>query len=332
MKCTICQTTKGKRVCKIKSGDPICPRCCADIRDEECAECPHYKKSESYQRDKMKSAAKKKEFIARIIPALDDACDKALELVEMGDIKKGQKRLLELSKEHPDYHNVLYGIGVCHCIQGRIQEAIPCFKRAIEIFPLLTEAHYNLGASYFQNADIENAVKSFENVIGLDGEDGEYSAMARQQLDNLDKIARKSHGISLQDYIKNQQVFNRAFDALRRGDFQNAIHLFNHVLRIDESHVQSYGNMGLAYAGIGDKKRAIECFDKALALDPSYEPAAFNRLALEKAEDCKSLFEKTQIHEVDYYRDSWMKESGAKRRMNSMRPSKAPLRKRKEAV
>ena len=268
----------------------------------------HYKKSESYQRDKINSAARNNKFTTLVIPEIDDACDKALEFVERGDIKRGQKMLLALSKEHPDYHTVLYGMGVCYCLQGRIQKAIPCFKRAVEIFPLLTAAHYNLGASYCRNVDIENAVKSFENVIELDGEDGEYGAMAKQRLDDLDRISREAHGIGLHDCIKNQQVFSRAFDALRRREFQSAIHLFNQVLRVDENHVQSYGNLGLAYAGIGDKKRAIECFDKALALDPDYKPAAINRLALEEAGDCKSLFEKTQIHEVDYYRDSEMNE------------------------
>jgi len=48
------------------------------------------------------------------MPDVEDKCDEALKLVERGKIKQGQKLLEELLHEYPNYHMVLYGVGVCH--------------------------------------------------------------------------------------------------------------------------------------------------------------------------------------------------------------------------
>jgi tetratricopeptide (TPR) repeat protein len=303
VKCTICGKSKGKRGCEIRSGQFICPLCCANIRNEECSGCGHYKASQAYQREKSANAIGRKKFTTLIMPEVEDACDRALELLENGNIIEGEEILQYLLEEYPNYHTIFYGLGVCCGLKGEMPLAITYFERAVEIFPLFTAAYVNLGMSHMKNFDIANAVRAYQNVIDLDGEDGEYGAMAKERLDDLDRISRKSHGLSLQDHLKNQRVFQRAFDALRKREFQRAVELFNQVLHIDPNNVQSWGNLGLAYAGLGEKKRALECLDKALALDPKYEPAAINRFALEKSEDGKDVFGQGRIGEIEYYRD-----------------------------
>ena len=72
-------------------------------------------------------------------------------------------------------------------------------------------------------------------------------------------------------------------------------------LEIDPKNVQSWGNLGLAYAGIGEKGKALECLDRALELDPEYEVAAVNRIAIEKLSEGERLDGK--IDTVYYYRD-----------------------------
>ncbi len=64
--------------------------------------------------------------------------------------------------------------------------------------------------------------------------------------------------------------------------------------------MQSYGNMGLAYAILGNRRKALECLDKAIELDPEYEPAIVNRLAVASLKDGEALpdFDRS---ELDYY-------------------------------
>jgi len=249
-----------------------------------------------YQRGKQ---VRKKPFITEIIPEVDDRCDEASALVDKGDIAQGQAVLEDLRRQHPNYHTVLYGIGVCHGMKGQTDEAISCFERAIEIFPPFAHAHYNLGSSYRQKFDVENAVRFYETAIAVDGSEGEVGRLARERLDELEAIVKTS-GVNLSTYIRNGRIFEQGFLALQDGRFQAAIDLFAQVLATQKDHVQSYGNMGLAYAGLGNRQKALECLDKAIELDPEYEPALVNRLSVQRLKDGEGL-PKFHLRELKYY-------------------------------
>jgi len=86
------------------------------------------------------------------------------------------------------------------------------------------------------------------------------------------------------------------------GRFEQAVCGFNLVLESQPGHVQSHGNLGLAYAGLGNRVGALRHLDKAIELDPDYGPAIDNRriiLALQPGERL-SL---GPIREVDFYSD-----------------------------
>lgn len=206
----------------------------------------------------------------------------------------------ELYKKYPDYHTVLYGMGVCHVLQDKFEEAIEFFKRAVDIFPYLTEAHFNMAMAYIKLGDIAGVVRGFREVIRVGG-DKELVSEAKRRLDDLDKTVRKLNGLSLDAFLNNSETFGEAFVALQNSQFALAIDLFRRVISTDPKHVQSWGNLGLAYAGMGEKDKALECLDKALELDPEYEIAAVNRIGIEKMREGERL--EGKIDSVDYYRD-----------------------------
>ena len=84
------------------------------------------------------------------------------------------------------------------------------------------------------------------------------------------------------------------------GRFQSAIDLFAQVLATQKDHVQSYGNMGLAYAILGNRQKALECLDRAIELDPEYEPAIVNRLSVASLKDGEALPD-FDPRELNYY-------------------------------
>ena len=298
LKCALCHERKAKRGCKLNSAQLICPSCCASTRRAECDGCGYYQASEAYQREKH---ARKKAFIAEIIPDVDDQCDDALALVDSGDIARGQAMLEDLRRQYPDYHSVLYGLGVCHAVKGQPDEAISCLERAVEIFPALAHAQYNLGSCYRQKLDLENAVKAYNAAISVDGSEGEIGRLARERLDELEAMCMKG-GVSLSTYIGNQRIYERGFFALQEKRFQAAIDLFAQVLATQKDHVQSWGNMGLAYAILGNKRKALECLDRALEIDPGYEPAKINRLSVQHFREGEAPPD-FDAREINYYSD-----------------------------
>ncbi|MDI6782436.1 MAG: tetratricopeptide repeat protein, partial [bacterium] len=56
-------------------------------------------------------------------------------------------------------------------------------------------------------------------------------------------------------------------------------------------HAATYGSMGICYGYLGQKEDAMACFDKALEIDPAYEPAMFNLKALESLKDGETFYD-----------------------------------------
>jgi tetratricopeptide (TPR) repeat protein len=296
-RCPICGMGKAKRICKIKDGLQICPVCCAKLRYDQCAGCAYYADAARYQAEKP---YRERHFITPIHPEIDDECNRILSIVDSGHLSRGEKLMRELYKKYPNYHTVLYGMGVCHVLRDNFEEGIEFFKRAVEIFPYFTEAHFNMATAYIKLGDIDGMVREFREVIRVGG-DEELVSEAKSRLADLEKMVRELNGFNLDTYLQNSHVFGEAFSALQNRQFELAIDLFRRVLSIDPKHVQSWGNLGLAYAGIGDRGKALKCLDKALELDPEYEVAAVNRIVIERLSEGERL--EGKIDSVHYYRD-----------------------------
>lgn len=115
--------------------------------------------------------------------------------------------------------------------------------------------------------------------------------------------------LTLEAYIGNERLFNEAFDHLRSSRYERAVELFRKTLEQNPKHVQSYGNLALALAGLGQKGQALQCLDKALELDPSYEPARRNRKVLKRLSEGEPLTN-VRFGETEYYRERLEAEKG----------------------
>jgi len=299
-RCQLCGIERAKRLCKIKDQIRICPGCCSKLRSDECEGCTYYEVSVRYHSEKSEKPIKEKPFITPINPEIDEECDRILSLVDSGHLPRGEKLMRELYQKYPDYHTVLYGMGVCCVLHDKFEEGIEFFKRAVHIFPYLTEAHFNMATAYVRLGDISGVVREFKEVIRV-GRDQELVSEAKRRLSDLDRDIREVNGLDLDTYVQNSETFNKAFAALEKREFVSAINLFERVLSTDPKHVQSWGNLGLAYAGMGERDKALQCLDKALELDPEYEIAAVNRIAIEKMREGERL--EAKMDSVDYYRD-----------------------------
>ncbi len=200
--CQLCGQSRAKRTCRIKGDIGICPVCCSKVRSDGCAGCTYYEASARYRAEKFERSPKEKPFIAPIYPEIDEECDRILSLVESGQLLAGEKQMRELLRKYPDYHTVLYGMGVCHVLQDRFEEAIEFFKRAVAIFPYLTEAHFNMGMACIKLEDIAGVAGAFREVIRIGGNQ-ELVSEARKRLTDLERMAMELKGINLDTYVNN---------------------------------------------------------------------------------------------------------------------------------
>lgn len=235
-------------------------------------------------------------------PELDEAVDRALQRLEQGEGKRVKAEITRLLKEHPDHHLTNYAMGV---YQAMVEEApaaaVRYFERAVAIFPSFPEAHFNLANAARQAMDVPKAVAGLRAAMHY-AQDGGIGEMARKQLQQLDGILLKSTPFSSLDaFLANAKLFDRAFECLTRREFAQAAEFFERVLGDNPTHVQSHGNLALAYAGLGRRADALASFDRALALDPSYEPAILNRRKISEMREGEPFL--PDMASVEYYAD-----------------------------
>lgn len=269
-----------------------------------CGSGKKYKKCclQEHQKERALSqlnSSKVPEFIVHYRPEVEEACDKALAMLERGDIDRAKKIAKDLISKYPDDHNVMFMQGVFFMQENAPDEAIASFEKAVEIFPIFTDAFFNLGELYLMNGQIDRSIESYKQVIFYASKGSELERVATNQINKFSKIVQKTCGISLDEYLECQQIFNCAYDFLSSNKYEEAIIHFQLLLSRNPKHVQSYGNIALAYSALGQNQKALECVDMALSLDPSYEPAIINRENILKMREGETS--ESEIHEVHYY-------------------------------
>lgn len=269
-------------------------------------------KTKNRQKQVQKKAQKQKNRQAKIKaqilseqtaaqPGVEDIVDYAIDLVEKGDLAEGKKVLDKLKKKHGNNAQVHYGLGAVAGSTGDFETAIECFGKAAKIEPDFVEAHYNLGVSYQKLLKVGDMIVAYQQVVKLGEPDSEIVTKAQQMLAVIAEQARKDDGISLDEFVAGYRLFEQGVKHLALEEWEKAISKFNETLQITPRHTQSYGNLGICYSRIGLIKQALEAFDKAIELDPNYEPALLNRQVVATLKEGECVTNTGAI--IDYYKD-----------------------------
>jgi tetratricopeptide (TPR) repeat protein len=197
---------------------------------------------------------------------------------------------------------VQYGMGVINVMKDRYAEAILYFDKAIEINPYFVEAWYNKGSAHQKRLEIQPMIKAFRKVIELGDSSEHYVIQTKSMIRGFEKELRDEMKLSLDEYLAGMNIFNEAFTAMEKMEWEKAILGFKKVLAIDPRHTQSHGNLGVCYGHLGMKQEALAHLDRALELDPDYEPAIINREAIAALAEGEKLQAK-QFGTIEFYKD-----------------------------
>ncbi|GAB6057208.1 tetratricopeptide repeat protein [Desulfonatronum parangueonense] len=300
-KCNLCQGSQGKRICLVRENTRICPLCCATHRNQECADCQYYIQAQQYQQKKLQSTDPG-HFIIEVNQEVEDTVDRALELIEHQQYQQAEQILKHLQLSHPQSHLVHYGLGTLAATQEDLDRALQHFEQATRIFPYFLEAQFNKAVTYKKKLDFRNMVEAFRGVIAIGDPQDACVCQAREILDDFESIVMKLDSVSLDRYLEGHTYFERGLASLTQKSWEQAIQWFRKSLAILPRHPQSHGNIGLCYGFLGQKELALEAFDKALEIDPEYEPAIVNRITVDELPEGGCLSPEDR-QTVDYYKD-----------------------------
>ncbi|MCI5224955.1 MAG: tetratricopeptide repeat protein, partial [Candidatus Electrothrix sp. AR4] len=260
-----------------------------------------YAQAEQYSLEKL-IKSQYKSFTAKIDPAIDDEVDKALAYVEQGEFAQGETILNKLIQEQPDLYIVQYGMGTLQAMKGNYIDSIGYFDKCLEIFPYFFEAWYNRGNAYRELLKIIEIVKSYQKVVEFGAPEEEFVQRAKEFLEDMAASVFKDSGLSLEKYVESNDTFNNAFALLQNREYEKAIVEFTKVLSLNKNTVQTYGNLGLCHAFLGQRAKALAFFDQALEIDPAYAPAMTNRAVVAELKEGEKMPE-DHVKTVEYYKD-----------------------------
>jgi tetratricopeptide (TPR) repeat protein len=175
-------------------------------------------------------------------------------------------------KIDPSNAKTHYNLGISLSAQGRYEEAIECYQKAIEIDPSNAKTHYNLGISLSVQGRYEEAIECYRKAIEIDPNESIFYANLGDSLASQEK-----HEEAIKCYQKEIIIDPNAAGTYNnlgailasQGKYEEAIKCYQKAIGIDPNESIFYANLGESLASQEKHEEAIKCYRKAIEIDPN---------------------------------------------------------------
>jgi serine/threonine-protein kinase len=179
----------------------------------------------------------------------------------------------------PDSSGCLVNLGLALRDKGQLDEAIACYKRAIELDPKYATAHFLLGGVLHGKGQLDGAIASWRRAIELDPKHARahsnlgVALLAKRQVDEATASFRKAIELDPKLAVAHLNLGNALSD---KGQKDEAIVSWRKAIELDPKDAKPHHNLGNALHGKGQVDEAIACWRKAIELDPNIALAHSN--------------------------------------------------------
>ncbi|MDJ1182241.1 tetratricopeptide repeat protein [Roseofilum casamattae] len=153
---------------------------------------------------------------------------------------------------------------------GKHQEALPFYDRALEIQPNKHEAWYNRGVALHDLRRYEEAIESYDRSLEIKPDKVEaWDARGIA----LRKLGRYTEAIVCYDKALHYKPdfseawHNRGVSLLALGNYSEALQSFARALQITPNYGAALYNSACAYSLMGQPNEAFDNLEKAIAID-----------------------------------------------------------------
>jgi len=249
---------------------------------------------------------------------LDEALQKAVEAHKAGQIQEADllyTAILHAQPKHPDAN---HNKGVLAVSVGKVQEALPFFKAALDANPSVGQYWLSSIHTLIKLGRMADA-KSVLDQAKVKGAKGKAFDELEQRLNSSTEVPLDPTQDQLQSLInvyqqgQLQQALDNAKQLLsqfpnsltlyniqgtanaRLGQFDAAIASFKQALKIKPDYAEAYNNMGNALKDKGDLEAAIDSYQQSLKINPDYADAYYNMgIALKDKDDLDAAIDSYQ--------------------------------------
>jgi choline-sulfatase len=244
---------------------------------------------------------------------IEENLREAMELSSSGQLDKAVQTLVSILKRNPQNVPALSMLGLAYLNSGRNEQAVACFTEEVKLKPQMDTAHLNLGTAYLKLGRKGDAEKEYRAALAVNPRMPEAVASlgkllvdqrryqeARAVLEPASASGLESADIYFElgilegqggnaeraryyfskciamDPRKDEAMANLGNIAFKQGKVDEAIAQYERAARLAPRKADYLATLGALYLnGKGDQQRALQYFERALAVNP-YGPEAAN--------------------------------------------------------
>jgi len=161
---------------------------------------------------------------------------------------------------------------------GRIDEAIRCYDKALELDPRNANIWLDKGVNLHSLGRFGEAIHCYDRALELDPQDAytwNNKGISLYRLGRFDESIRYYDKALEIDPRYAYAWYNKGNSLCSLGQYDEAIRCYDKALELDPRHARIWNNKGVSLRSLGRIDEAIRCYDKALELDPP-APEAWN--------------------------------------------------------
>ena len=198
---------------------------------------------------------------------------------QQGKLDEAIQYFKKAIQDYPDSDRLYNNLGVVLAKQGKFAEAVPYHEKAIQLRPDFAEAHSNLGIAFAMLGKHDEAIREFREAVRIYPD---FLSVYRNWGTALEKIHRDDEAFRVYDLVLERNPQNAEFHNLagvifaRQEKYEDARRHFAAAVRYDNRHAQSFANLANALVRLGKEAEAKLYYEDALRLDPARAEAHLN--------------------------------------------------------
>ena len=230
---------------------------------------------------------------------LDQALQKGIEAHKAGQVQEADRLYTAILKAQPKHADANHNMGVLAVGVGKVQEALPFFKTALEANP-------NTAQFWLSYIDALIKLEKLADAKAVLDQAKESGAKG----DSFDKMEKTLEGVEPSETTASQNQdpprdqLQPMINLYGQGQFQKTLDMISQLLQKFPNSVNLYNIQGAANAALGQLDAAIDSYKKALTIKPGYAEAYSNMgVALKdqgRLEEAIEAYNKTLAIKPDY--------------------------------
>jgi protein O-GlcNAc transferase len=200
-----------------------------------------------------------------------------------------------LAQERPRLVAVQYGFGRLLEREGKLEEAIPRFEKAIEVGGPLGPVYYALALAHRR--------------LGKTAEAQRYLALYEQNRDN--RLPTGPYVTEIEAFqASDRPLVARGLQLLRAGKYAEAATEYEKAIALNPQAVAAHANLVLLYGNLNQIQKAEAHYREVTARNPDYAPAHFNlamiRLRQQRLDEAAEAFRRA-LDADPYFAEAYVK-------------------------